>query len=421
MKAGLRCGLSSMLAVLLLSCLAVAQNAVADWDAIALNTIVSVAKKGPPTGTVYFAYESLAVYDAVNAIDGRYTPFAVPYKASPNASKDAAAAAAAHDVLVHYFQAQKGDLDKALAASLAAIPDGPAKDEGVQVGQAVAAAWIAIRANDGIEAPIVYVPGHGPGIWEPVPPSFPPPVAPWMAQMVPFTLASPSQFLPSDGPPPLNSEEWAFNYNLTKIFGAKNSSVRTPRQTDIGLFWSDNTITQYSNSWRKLAAQQHLGTADTARLFAIVDLAVADSLIACFNAKYHFAFWRPVTAIRAGDTDGNLDTIADPNWEPLAPTPGHPEYPAAHGCYTAAAMDVLAHFFGTDRVEYSVDSAVTHNAHSFHSFQDVVAEVDLARIFGGMHYLHSVLDGNNIGRKVARHITRNYFLPAGHQVDENQQ
>jgi len=420
MKARLRCGLGSMVAVLLLGGIAVAQNAVADWDAIALKTIVSVGKKALPSTSVFFAYESLAVYDAVNAIDGRYTPFAVPYKASPHASKDAAAVSAAHDVLVHYFPAQKTDLDNALTTSLDAIPNGTAKDEGIQVGQAVAAAWITLRANDGLEAPIVYLPGHGPGIWEPVPPSFPPPVAPWLGQMLPFTLTGPSQFLPG-GPPPLNSDEWAFNYTLTKIFGAKNSSVRTPSQTDIGLFWTDNTATQYSNLFRKLAAQRHLGTADTARLFAMANVTVADSMIGCFNAKYHFAFWRPITAIRAGDTDGNPDTIADPNWEPLAATPGHPEYPAAHGCWTEAAMDILTYFFGTRQMEFSVDSAVTKNTHSFHSFDDVVEEVDLARIFGGMHYLHSVLDGNDIGRKVARHITRNYFLPAGHQVGENQQ
>jgi PAP2 superfamily len=213
-------------------------------------------------------------------------------------------------------------------------------------------------------------------------------------------------------PPALSSQEWVADFNLTKAYGALNSTVRTASQTEIGRFWADHTGAQYSRAFRNLVATQHLGTADAARLGAMQYVALADSLTACFDAKYHFAFWRPYTAIHDADTDGNPDTVADPNWVPLDPTPGHPEYPAAHGCATEALMDTLTAFFGTNQVPYTVTSNVTATTHNFSSFRDVVREVDAARIYGGMHYHHSVVQGNVLGRKVAHHILKNYFLPA---------
>ena len=395
-------------------------DAVSDWDAISLNTIVVTAKKGPPVAPVYFAYTEVAMYDAANSIDHRFTPFAVSLNAPAGASQDAAVIVAAHDVLAHYFPLQQSTLDAAEGTSLAAIPGGQSKTDGIAVGVAVAAQWLALRAGDGVEAPVVYTPGHGPGIWEPVP-TFPapppntppPPVAPWLPQFKPFALNSADQFLSEMEPPPaLSSQEWVDDFNLTKAYGALNSPVRTASQTEIGRFWADHTGAQYSRAFRNLVATQHLGTADAARLGAMQYVALADSLTACFDAKYHFAFWRPYTAIHDADTDGNPDTVADPNWVPLDPTPGHPEYPAAHGCATEALMDTLTAFFGTNQVPYTVTSSVTATTHNFSSFRDVVREVDAARIYGGMHYHHSVVQGNVLGRKVAHHILKNYFLPA---------
>ena len=394
-----------------------AQNAVANWHAITESTVVATAKKSPSVAFVYFAYVDVAMYDAVNSIGGRFKPFAVETHAPRGASRDAAAATAAHDVLVHYFPTQASTLDADLAASMATIADGQAKTDGISVGKAVAAQWLALRAGDGLEAPVVYVWGHGPGIWEPVPTypapppnTPPPPVAPWQAKFKPFALLSADQFLADVPPPPsLTSATFTRDFNRTKDYGALDSSVRTPEQTEIGLFWTDNPAAQYSRALRALIASQSLDTASAARLGAMSFVALADAATACFNAKYHYAFWRPYTAIHDADSDGNPNTVADSNWVPLAVTPGHPEYPAAHGCVTAALMDTLTAYFDTEEMPYTVTSTVTGTTHSFNNFEDVVAEVDNARIYGGMHFHHSVKEGNRLGNRVADYMLRTQF------------
>jgi hypothetical protein len=322
--------------------------------------------------------------------------------------------------LAHYLPLQQVTLDADLQASLDAIADGPAKTDGINVGHAVAAQWLALRSGDGLEAPVVLpLPNPGPGIWEPVPtfpqpsPTTPPPVAEWQAQFKPFALRSADQFLGLVPPPPaLTSAIFTSDFNLTKSYGAVNSSVRTAAQTEIGRFWSDNPAAQYSRALRGLIQSQGLDTADAARLGAMSFVALADSATACMNAKYHYFFWRPLTAIRNADSDGNPGTVADPNWMPLDVTPQHPEYPANHGCVTQALMDTLTAFFDNDEVPYSVTSTVTGTTHSFDSFEDVVTEVDYARIFGGMHFHHSVKEGNRLGRRVADYILQHKFCRA---------
>ena len=399
----------------------VAQNAVSDWQAVMESAIPGVAARKNAVGIPYWGYVTVAMYDAVNSIDRHYQPFAVKIGAPAGASEDAAAASAAHDVLVHYFPAQATTLDAALTASLAKIADGQSKTDGVTVGQTVAAKWIALRTGDGLEAPLVFTPGNGPGVWQPVPslpvsPAIPAPVGVWLTAFKPFALQSADQFLTDVPPPPaLSSSEWALNFNRTKTYGAQNSTARTPAQTEIGLFWTDEAASLYSRSLRGLIASRNLGTADSARMVAMFYVAGSDAIAACFSAKYHYAFWRPIAAIRNADTDGNPATVADPNWVPLAATPGHPEYPAAHGCVTQAGMDALERFFGTDDVPYWVDSNVTKTTHTFSSFDDVVAEVDDARVFGGMHYRHSTRIGNRLGRMVTDYIFRHYF----HRVGED--
>ncbi|MBS0579251.1 MAG: vanadium-dependent haloperoxidase [Proteobacteria bacterium] len=393
-----------------------AQNAIVSWHAVMETSVAGSGRKNA-VALPYYAYVDVAMYDAVSAIDHRLQPFAVEVAGSRGASEDAAAASAAHDVLVHYLPAQTATFDAALASSLAAIPDGQSKTDGIHIGQAVAAQWLALRAGDGLEVPIVYTPGHGPGIWEqvptyPAPPpnTPPPPVAVWLAHFKPFAMTSADQFLADIPPPPsLTSPIWTINFNLTKAYGAQNSTVRTPAQTEIGRFWTDDAAAQYSRAFRGLVASQRLGTAAAARLGAMYTVAAADAVTACFNAKYHFAFWRPYTAIHDADTDGNPNTVPDPNWVPLAVTPGHPEYPAAHGCVTEAVMDALTAYFEDDEVPYSVNSVVTGTTHSFNSFEDVVAEVDNARVYGGMHYRHSVKEGNRLGRMVTEYMLRNHF------------
>ena len=398
-----------------------AGNAVTDWHTNMESAVVVTGKKSPTVAFVYFAYVDIAMFDSVNSIDRRFQPFAVQVDAPRDASKDAAASVAAHDVLVHYLPLQQAALDSELQTSLDAITDGPAAiTAGVNVGHAVVAQWLAQRSGDGLEAPVVLpLPNPGPGIWEPVPtypqpnPITPPPVAEWQSQFKPFALRSADQFLSRVPPPPsLTSSTFTNDFNLTKSYGALNSSVRTAEQTEIGLFWADNPAAQYSRAFRGLVENQKLGTADAARLGAMSYVALADSATACMNAKYHYFFWRPLTAIRNADTDGNPNTVADPNWVPLDVTPGHPEYPANHGCVTQALMDILTAFFQTDEIPYSVTSRVTNTTHSFGNFEDVVTEVDNARIFGGMHFHHSVKEGNRLGRRVAEYILNHKFCPA---------
>jgi hypothetical protein len=385
---------------------AAAQNPVIVWNGIAQNTIVNVAGKNPAASTPYFAYVQAAVYDAVNSIDGRYQAFAVHIDAPQGASQDAAAVAAAHRVLVTLFPAQQSALDASYASSLSGIPDGYAKATGIAVGENAATSLLALRAGDGLEASVSVVLGSGPGAWQPTSPA--PPVSPWVGQLKPFTYSSPSQFLP-EGPTPLDSEKWVDDYNLTRLYGAKTGSLRTPQQTEIGLFWTEHTPTQYNRAFRGLALQQGLNTAESARLLAMVDIAGVDALVGCMNAKYHYMFWRPVTAIRAGG--GNPSTVADPTWEPSATTPNHPEYPSNHACVTSAIVRTLQGFFGTDTMNFTVDSLVTNTVHNFTRFSDVRREVAVARIYGGMHYHHSMMEGTKLGKKVANHMLAHFFRP----------
>ena len=391
-----------------------ADNAIVGWHAVMESSVPASGRKNA-VALPYYAYVDVAMYDAVSAIDHRFQPFAVRVDAPRGASEDAAAASAAHDVLLHYLPAQAATFDAALASSLASIADGQSKTDGISVGHAVAAQWLALRTGDGLEAPLTYTPGHGPGIWEPVPtypappPNTPPaPVGVWMAQFRPFALTSADQFLADiPPPPPLKSATWTRNFNLTKTYGEQNSAVRTPAQTEIGRFWTDDAAAQYSRAFRSLVASQGLSTAEAARLAAMYSVAASDAVTACMNAKYHFAFWRPYTAIHDADTDSNPNTVADPNWVPLAVTPGHPEYPANHDCVTEAVMDAMTAFFQTVQIPYSVTSTVTGTTHSFNSFEDVVTEVDNARIYGGMHYRHSVMQGKRLGRLVTEFVLRN--------------
>jgi hypothetical protein len=402
-----------MVAVLI-STPAVTADAVLDWNAHAARAIVTIGGQVPPRALIRLAMVHLAIYDAVNAIEG--TPFesyaSVPVVRRP-ASTEAAVAAAAHDVLAALFPSQSDDLDSKYATSLGAIQDDVAKANGIAVGQQAASAILAARAEDGREATVTYVPGSGPGVWVPTPPAFLAAQAPETPYVQPFALKSASQFRP--GPPPdLGSEEWARDYNEIKALGAAVGSSRTVEQTDIARFWSDNPPLQWNRAWRALSTSTNLGVLENARFFAMLTTASADALIACWDAKYFYNFWRPVTAIRAGDTDENPDTTPDPSWIGVIVTPPHPEYPAAHGCFSAASTKTLETFFGTDDIEFSMDSTITALAspvRTYSRFSDALTEVLEARIYGGMHYRNSTRVGARIGRQVSKFTTTHYFRP----------
>jgi hypothetical protein len=401
-----------ILTTLLLTTPLPAQNVVTDWNGIASSTIVANGGKPSATSSVWFAYTSIAVYDAVNAVHGQFQPFYYQGSASPGASDEAAAVTAAHRVLVTYFPTQQAILDTTFQNSLAKITAGPdAKSAGIAVGEAAAAALITARAGDGLEANVPYTPGSGPGVWQPTPPKFAPALTPWLGQMRPFTMTSASQFLP-DGPPALTSDDWVEDYNEVRILGDANSAVRTPAQSEIGLFWTEHTGQQYSRAFGYLAENYQLGVMDSARLMAILWTGFADAAIGCWNAKFTYSFWRPVTAIRAGG--GNPELVGDPNWTPLGTTPSHPEYPAAHGCVTGAVSNLIRDYFGTAKVHIVTDSRVFNDGvhtHTFEGAHDLFDEVFWARIYAGFHYHHSLEAGGMLGRRVSKQLVRGHFRP----------
>jgi hypothetical protein len=403
----------SLTAALLLAASLSAQNVVSQWNAIASTAIVANAKEPPAASGVWFAYVHLAVFDAVNAIDHRFQPYLFTANPPAGANMDAAAIASAHRILVNYFLSQQPTLDSEYAASVAAISDTPANiSAGLAVGEASALALITARANDGLLANVSYTPPVGPGYWLPTPPAFGPPVTPWLGQMVPFTMSGAAQFFPEESPYALDSKQWIDDYNQVMTLGALNSTVRTPQQTEIGLFWTEHTGQQYARAFQNLATQKGLGDSDTARLMAMLWAGYADAGIGCWNAKYSysFSFWRPVTAIPVGG--GNPALTADPTWLPLGTTPSHPEYPAGHACVTGAVATILTRYFGTPRLAFSVDSQVTNTTHNFTNTSDLMTEVERARVYAGFHYRHSVVQGRILGHKVGHHLVQGYFRKA---------
>lgn len=383
---------------------------VIQWNQIAQRTTVQVAKMYISQSEIYMAYVQAAVYDAVVSIQGHYQPYALNLTRRPGASVDAAVASAAHDVLVHYFPTQHAALDADYAASLAAIPNGPRKVDGIRAGQDSAAGIIALRQGDGVEANTGFtMPAPAIGVWQL--PNGQTPQTPWLAKMKPFLLERPDQFRPAQ-PPALTSQQWANEYNEIKSLGAANSTTRTPEQTDIARFFSGNAVVQYNTAYQAIIQSRGLDALQAARLYAMGNLVGADAGIACFDGKYTYLFWRPVFAIHQGDQDGNPATAGDATWTPLLATPNHPEYPAAHGCMTSAQAEVFAAFLGTRTINLDLTSAVPNLVKTTRHYQtvsDLETEIVNARVWGGIHYRGSVEQGVALGRAVAQWSLARYF------------
>ena len=389
-------------------------NPVTQWNRILL-AIVRTPNAQPPTvhPTRGFAIMHAAIYDAVNAIDARHTPYRISLAdVSPSASKEAAASSAAHDVLSALYPALKGTFDTALAQSLAAIADGDDKAEGVRIGAVVATRMLQLRATDGANArPIPYVFGTAPGAYQSTPPNFPPqPQFTHWSHVTPFALPRADQFRPRF-PPPIRSEKYADDLNEVQSLGIVNSTTATADQVLTGRFWN-GAIQNYWNEIAQTASAAHeLSTAQSARLFALLNLSFADSVIAFYDAKYAYNLWRPVTAIRAAGTDDNPDTVADPNWLPEAgKTAPDPSYPGAHAVVSAAAAEVLGSFFEADHFEFAVTSEVLPGVQrSFTSFSAAAEEASLSRIFAGQHFRFDLTAGRRLGREVADFIVVNFL------------
>jgi hypothetical protein len=388
-------------------------NVVSFWSEIGANTVnLPPAASGTPEEQRPFlqadlATLHLAIYDALVAIVGGHKPYAiVPQTPAAGASLEAAANAAAYGVLKGLFPNRSDQYQSAYDQSLVAIPDGDAKRRGIVLGTEVAAGMLALRANDGRAVALgPYAPGTLPGQFRGTDP-----VAPFLPYMKPFTLTSADQFRP-DGPPPLTSTTYADDLNETKARGALNSMVRTPAQTERARFHSERPDVFWSRNLRRFATSQ-ASIAEDARLMAMLFVSQADALIACFDAKYHFASWRPYSAITLADTDGNPATEADPSWQPVLPTPNDPEYPAAHACATGAFAETLQTFYGTKKVVFQFDSVVTGMTHTYDSTDAIGNEVQAARIDGGMHFRTSTVHGAMLGRKVLQWMSKHYFGPS---------
>jgi hypothetical protein len=420
-------------------------NTVQQWNKIAEDTVVgSGAFQGE--GEIYMSYVSLAVYDAVVAIQGGSEPYGPAIDAPAGASVDAAVVEAAYRTLSAYFPSSCNPTNAAcmaLGASLladynlamAAIPAGPAKASGSAVGLAAANSIIALRTGDGRLTPIGTTSSFetkdpGPGVWRLTPP-FAAPQTPWLGSVQPFLLNKPGQFQPPP-PPPLTSQTWVRGFNEVKTYGGATNSPRTAEQTAIARFYTANVIRQFNIAARDLATARSLNLLETARLFAMVNTVSADALMSMINSKYRFLFWRPVTAINPtavtadgfgpvpGFDDGNPGTVEDPSWQPLVATPNHPEYPGAHGLNTSAMAEVFSEFLGTDDIDLDIHgfdaagaagnlNAVRH----YDTTDELRTEIVNARLWGGIHYRFSTEAGVQLGRKVAQYGLNHAFKATG--------
>ena len=420
---------------LALSCAALAPFATADvigdWDTIGQSTINAPnlpAAGGFPAVTpeeirpntqADLATLHVAMYDAVIAIAGGFKPYAIkPVAPTAGASQEAAAGGAACGVLQALFPNRAPKYAAACAPYLATSPGAPAVLKGIAVGIEVAHGIVALRANDGRLNTLVYVPDGTPGNFIPSSPA----LVGLNAQFIrPFAVKSVAQFR-APPPPALNSERYEQDFNLTKELGSATSTTRTPEQSEIARFHTDTpglgrNLRRFSNDTRSIAAN--------ARLMAMIFVAQADVASTCFESKYHYARWRPRTAIPAADTDGNDETIADPTWLPFLPTPNHPEYPAAHSCVYSALAGSLRGFFHTSHVHFDLDSNAflaidgTVHVHHFDSLPQLLAEARLARIAGGMHFRTSTLRGIQLGTRVSHYVNAHYFRPVKHEDDDD--
>jgi hypothetical protein len=386
------------------------QNAVVVWDLNAQTAIWDVAQQAPPqVAGRGFAMVNGAVYDAVNAIAGTpYQPYLVAPRAGGRESTDAAVGTAAYLVLDAIFPAQRERLRTQYDEWLAGIPDGSAKRGGIRVGAEAARAMIVARQDDGAFDDRPWTVGAEPGDWQPTPPDFQNQGA-WVGFLEPFAIPDAAGFR-TPGPPALTSSTYTRDFNEIKRLGSATSTVRTADQTDAALWWHDRR----SVSWgikRDLAVTQNLSVLETARFYALADFTGQDGAIACANDKEFWHFWRPVTAVRQADTDGNPRTTADPDWTPLLVTPPNPDYPSGHTCRTAAQMTAYRWYFGRDDVPFSAFSVDSGTTRHFTSFAQATAEVVGARIWGGIHFRSADVDGTKLGRGVGDYITSRYFHP----------
>jgi hypothetical protein len=409
-------------------------DAVLDWNAISAQVIFAAARPGP-SAIIDFAVVAATVHDAVQAYDKKFEPYATEI-CDATGSPAAAIAKANRDILLNRFPAQAGTINTAYDNYLAAN-DLEADDPGVAVGAAAAAGMIALRADDGA-FPATFPPFVGaniPGLWRPTPsfqpgppampgppPSFAPMAVPWAAEVTPFVVLSPEQFRCAP-PIKLTSSKYTKEFNEVKALGARFNSARTPEQTHVAYLWAGNFLAQVNDVLRALSEEHLDGSADRARLFAITWLTAADAFINTWNNKVFFPTWRPVTAVREADTDGNPKTAPDPLWEPLINTPNYPDHCSGANALLGSTTKAMSLFFRTDHMTFTV-TTINPNAvppqKTYHRFSDAAADVVEARILQGIHFRSADLEGRKLGRQVARWVHKHALRPLrGHKHNCN--
>jgi hypothetical protein len=380
---------------LALSTTAARGDVIMDWnakaDAIAVEKQLLNASNARGQAMLH-----IAMFEAVNAIDRRYAPYKLSLSADRAASREAAAASAAYDVLLALHPDKKADLDATLAGSLAGITENEAKSKGIELGKQAAAGIIALRANDGSNTPEDYRPATTAGVY--VPTTIP--IESTSSKIKPFAMTSASQFRAAP-PPALTSETWTRDLNEIREIGSNTSARRSAEQTTIARFWFFTGPRTYNTIVRQIAANRKMDLVDCARLYALTSIAGADAFIAVFEAKYAYNFWRPVTAIRNADLTSNPATPREASWQPLGVTPMHPEYPCAH-CITASAVStVLQHVVGNEIDEITLTSPTAAGVtRKWTRLQDYSDEVSSARIYAGFHYRFSTEAGKEMGKKI---------------------
>jgi hypothetical protein len=381
-------------------------DVITDWNQKAVPVVTGYSLSAPSYRDMAIIH--LAMFDCVNAIEPMYQPYKTKFEAEKGASKEAAAATAAARVLTKLHPDAASKVDPELQQYLAQIPDGAAKTAGIALGEKVAESVFAMRAKDGADAADSYRPRTTPGRYVPTAQ----PVMSMWGHVTPFALTSASQFRP--GPPPaLTSREWTTAYNEIKEIGGKNSTKRTALQSETGRLWLYTGPATFFPMATQLSAAKGLSVNENARLFALLAIATADGMAAVFDAKYEYEFWRPITAIRNGDEDNNPDTERDATWEPLGPTPMHPEYPCAHCIIAGAAGTVMQSVFGTGTLpEFSLSTPTAPGVtHKWTRLDDYIAEPSNARVWSGIHYRFSAEIGTDMGRKIAQYTVANYLRP----------
>jgi hypothetical protein len=403
---------STILALTPLAAVA-APNVITDWDEKAAATIQgnlpAAPRVGPTGATRIMAVMHIAMFEAVNAVDGKYEPYKGPAKPDPGCSQQAAAATAAAKVLIKMHPESAAKTQQELDAYLANIPKGEAKDRGITLGEETATRVIALRVDDGADRVYAYRPRTQPGVYVQTMPT----VSWEYSTMPPFVLTSPSQFRP--GPPlDLKSEQWAKDYNEIKDLGGKSSTTRTPRQSEDAKFWLAAGPTMYSPFPRQVVIAKDMSVVESARFMSVVTMAMMDAAIAIFDAKYTYEFWRPITAIRNGDIDDNPATERVADWEPFGVvTPMHPEYPCAHCVISGAVAGSIETLLGTSDIpEVTLTSPSAPGVtHKFTNVRALNAEIAGARIYAGFHYRYSTVVGSDLGIKVGTYVAQNSIQP----------